>query len=491
MHAKTDAELIHDYVANGDDMAFAEVVSRHQNLVFQVCWRLLNNTHEAQDAVQAVFVVLASKAGRLKIEDNLAAWLHGVSRNVALHALRERKLRSAREDAIMRSELEYASEPPVSEEERQVIAGVLDREVAALPVRQREAVILRYMAGLSQEESARATGCTVSALGKRASEGIARLRRRFAKHGLAMSDLALAGAIVQESRVELPEMFMENTLAAVKAYMAGGADGLAAHSGALSFAEATLRGMFWANLKTATAIVGVVALVGGAGILGVANWTATDRTSGPEAGRQSPGSLNVLSGTGITEYVDGEVVFRDDFERDAENWAGFTVTNGWPECGPQTPRLEAKGIRCVRRIESDRDGGRTWCAAARGRDARFSLKQPLPAGSYAIEWERYLLPLTGEKISGPAPSGVGRWVKGRTDRIVEEVGGRKVVKTRTMVEGETPPAGYSSRTFVEGQGELCDSRDLFPAVQCFVAYPYPIYEVRVDNIVIKKIGPRK
>src|SRR5262245_53590624 len=77
----TDAELLADYAATASERAFDEIVSRHGAMVFRTCLRLLGNSHEAEDAAQAAFIVLARRPRAVR--SDLSTWLHWVARNTA------------------------------------------------------------------------------------------------------------------------------------------------------------------------------------------------------------------------------------------------------------------------------------------------------------------------------------------------------------------------------------------------------------------------
>src|SRR5437764_14847076 len=79
-----DATLLERFARGKDEDAFAAVVARHGPMVLAVCRRVLGDAHEAEDAFQATFLVLARKAGTLARPDGLAAWLHGTARRLAL-----------------------------------------------------------------------------------------------------------------------------------------------------------------------------------------------------------------------------------------------------------------------------------------------------------------------------------------------------------------------------------------------------------------------
>src|SRR5438477_5353514 len=83
-----DADLLGRFRQERDDRAFAELVRRHGPMVFAACRRILGRAHDAEDAFQATFLVLACKPGAVRPPDRLGAWLHGVACRVARHARR-------------------------------------------------------------------------------------------------------------------------------------------------------------------------------------------------------------------------------------------------------------------------------------------------------------------------------------------------------------------------------------------------------------------
>src|SRR5262249_26031607 len=92
-----DADLLDRFVRGGDAAAFAVLVARPRPMVLGVCPRLLGNPHDAEDAFQATFLVLARKAGALGRGDPVGAWLHGVACRTAAHARADRARRRAHE----------------------------------------------------------------------------------------------------------------------------------------------------------------------------------------------------------------------------------------------------------------------------------------------------------------------------------------------------------------------------------------------------------
>src|SRR5215467_14252606 len=82
----TDRQLLDDFLGRSDPAAFAVLVRRHGRMVLNVCQRVLNNAHDAEDAFQATFLVLVRKARSIKKREAVGSWLYGVAHRVALRA---------------------------------------------------------------------------------------------------------------------------------------------------------------------------------------------------------------------------------------------------------------------------------------------------------------------------------------------------------------------------------------------------------------------
>src|SRR5437660_793433 len=82
----SDGELLGRFLASRDEGAFAALVKRHGPMVLGVCRRALRSHQDAEDALQATFVVLVRKAGTIRHTESLAGWLYGVARRTAARA---------------------------------------------------------------------------------------------------------------------------------------------------------------------------------------------------------------------------------------------------------------------------------------------------------------------------------------------------------------------------------------------------------------------
>src|SRR5215472_18923181 len=97
MQTADDIELLREYARHHSEEAFATLVSRHINLVYSAALRYTANHHQAEEVTQAVFIILARKAGSLRPATILEGWLYETTRLTALSFLRGERRRQFRE----------------------------------------------------------------------------------------------------------------------------------------------------------------------------------------------------------------------------------------------------------------------------------------------------------------------------------------------------------------------------------------------------------
>src|SRR5262245_64972015 len=95
--ALDDRALLARFAEEHDQPAFEQLVKRHGGLVFGVCRRAVRDRHLAEDAFQAVFLVLARAPDRAVEATSVGGWLFGVARRVGLAARRHELRRAKRE----------------------------------------------------------------------------------------------------------------------------------------------------------------------------------------------------------------------------------------------------------------------------------------------------------------------------------------------------------------------------------------------------------
>src|SRR4051794_22872618 len=88
---ESDRSLIDRFITSNDEDAFAALLTRHAPAVFRVCRRHLGEHHLAEDAFQAVFIILAKSARTIHKKESVAGWLFTVARRVAGRASRRQR----------------------------------------------------------------------------------------------------------------------------------------------------------------------------------------------------------------------------------------------------------------------------------------------------------------------------------------------------------------------------------------------------------------
>ena len=286
MPTKTDRDLVVAYVEAGDESSFSELVVRHTQMVYRTCFRMLGNIHDTQDATQAVFIVLARKAGTLRREGNLGGWLNKVARNVALQAL-ERRATSAKREKEVAMWQETVSDEAGLDSPADAALQFLDQELAGLSAVLRQAVVLRYLQGNSEKQAAELAACPQGTLSRRASDGIAKLRQRLAKRGVALGGAALAGLLTSEASAAVPEPLLPSILAAVKTAVATTATAAGATTTAGMLAKGAMKAMFIAKVKLVAAIAAAVIVTGTAVPVGIAVAQAVSKDEAPKTNTAS------------------------------------------------------------------------------------------------------------------------------------------------------------------------------------------------------------
>src|SRR5262245_48680761 len=122
----SDRELLERFARRGDDTAFALLVRRHGPMVLGVCRRVARDTHDADDAFQATFLLSARKAATLRRPEQVGPWLHGVARRTAAKA-RAATTRWRRQSALTGLSSAPAADDLLWRDLRPVLDDAIDR----------------------------------------------------------------------------------------------------------------------------------------------------------------------------------------------------------------------------------------------------------------------------------------------------------------------------------------------------------------------------
>jgi RNA polymerase sigma factor (sigma-70 family) len=277
-----DSEVLARYLTDGDPVAFETLVTRHGPMVLRVCQHVLGNRHDAEDAFQATFLILARKAANVRPTGCLAGWLHGVASRVALGARTAARRRGA---ALTLDGAPRDPRPdPLAELTARDTLRVLEEEVQRLPEAYRLPVTLCCLHGLTQEEAARQLGWTPGSVKGRLERGRKRLQRRLTRRGLG---LATALALVEVARATAAgpggKLVASTALAAVAVASGNTAGTGLVSSEVLSLAQRGLTHVALAKGKFGLLLLFAVTLTAGLAALGH-QWSA----GGPLAMRPAP-----------------------------------------------------------------------------------------------------------------------------------------------------------------------------------------------------------
>lgn len=258
---RSDSDLLRRYVVNHDEEAFAALLRRHAPLVWGVCRRLLVNEQDAEDAFQAVFLVLLRKAESLRVGPSLASWLHAVATRIAQKSRVATLRRHLREK---RAETPRPSDPFAAVEQREMRA-LLDEELDRLPEKYRAPLVLCYLEGLSYTEAARQLGWRGGTVCGRLARARAMLRTRLSRRGVTLSVAALA-ALAEPVAAPAATVTAVAKLAALFALGQTAGSGTVSASAAL-LAQGAMHAMNVAKLKMMAALIVVLGLfAAGAGV---------------------------------------------------------------------------------------------------------------------------------------------------------------------------------------------------------------------------------
>jgi RNA polymerase sigma factor (sigma-70 family) len=251
----TDRQLLEHFGQHGDQAAFEALVRRHGPLVSGVCWRILRQIEDAEDAFQATFLVLARKAGSGCWRESVGPWLHETARRVALRS----KETAARRRLLENQQVANCQTSTPAKAACEELCGILDEELQRLPHAYKASLVLCYLEGRSQDQAARQLGWTLRTLQRRLEQARERLRARLVRRGVTLSAALLAGALTEEPALAaLSSRLTTVTTRAAAAFASGsGAGGISAP--VLALAQSTLRALALTHLKVGLSVVLVVA----------------------------------------------------------------------------------------------------------------------------------------------------------------------------------------------------------------------------------------
>ncbi|MEX1005954.1 MAG: sigma-70 family RNA polymerase sigma factor [Acidimicrobiia bacterium] len=152
--ADTDRQLM-ERTAAGDHAAFAELMSRHQDMVFAVALRIMRNRQAALDATQDTFLTVLRKADRYAGDAEVSTWLYRVATNKCLDHLRSQKRRRA---VPLTDEHDATDSTADAGLDAIEVRSNISAALASIPDHYRAAVVLSDVEGLTIGEMVEVLG---------------------------------------------------------------------------------------------------------------------------------------------------------------------------------------------------------------------------------------------------------------------------------------------------------------------------------------------
>ncbi|HEY7152662.1 MAG TPA: sigma-70 family RNA polymerase sigma factor [Gemmataceae bacterium] len=258
----TESQLLELFSRQGDETAFESLLHRHGPMVLGVCRRVLGNEPDAEDAFQATFLILVRKAASIRAGEKLKNWLYGVACRTALEARRARAKRRAKEARVV-PHVEAPAPVPQND-----LRTVLDEELARLPEKYQEVILLCDLEGKGRKEVAGQLGCPEGTVASRLVRARNLLAKRLIRHGFGPSAGALTAMLAaNEASAAVPSSWLYSTIKAVNAFIPGraGAEG-AVSAQVAGLVEGVMKNMLLSKLKMATAVLLALGILTGGAV---------------------------------------------------------------------------------------------------------------------------------------------------------------------------------------------------------------------------------
>lgn len=147
--------------ASGDMVAFEELYQRHHRRVYSLCLRMLQNSYEAEDLTQDVFIQLYRKVGGFRGDSAFTTWLHRLAVNQVLMHFRKRNVKNEKvtDDGELPDQIVTGTAHP--EKMRIIDKIALESAIDQLPEGYKNVYVLHDVEGFEHAEVAKILGCSI------------------------------------------------------------------------------------------------------------------------------------------------------------------------------------------------------------------------------------------------------------------------------------------------------------------------------------------
>jgi RNA polymerase sigma factor (sigma-70 family) len=260
MTGLSDAQLLNRFAQTRDslsELAFGELINRHGPMVFSVCRQILRDSHDADDAFQATFLVLVRRAHAIRVGESLAPWLYSVAYRTA-----RRAGAAASRYRLGKVELIHDLETSPEDAYKLDLRPMLYEELGRLPGKYRAPIVLCHLEGKTHEEAARLLSWPVGTLSGRLSRGRQLLRSRLERRGVTAPSVIFSAPWLVGSRSVVTTRLVERTLTAATRFAAA----QSISTSVLSLTQGVLRTMLLRKLGTISFAILILGSISGAGV---------------------------------------------------------------------------------------------------------------------------------------------------------------------------------------------------------------------------------
>jgi len=164
----------------GDSAAFRELYDNYHTRVHRLAIYSTGDDSQAQDLVQAVFLSIFRGLQGFRFQSSFSTWVYRIAHNECQNHHRQRRANVVPLEAILGDSAEIDPKP-ISDVQhaRQECQSIIQQAVMQLPFQMREAVVLRYLEGLSYDEMAKVLGCAPGTVASRLSRALTELEERM------------------------------------------------------------------------------------------------------------------------------------------------------------------------------------------------------------------------------------------------------------------------------------------------------------------------
>ncbi|PLR80087.1 RNA polymerase sigma factor SigW [Bacillus canaveralius] len=173
-------------VLRGDQNAFGEIVELYKDKVFQLCFRMLGNRHEAEDIAQEAFIRAYVNINTFKIDRKFSTWLYRIATNLCIDRIRKKKPDYYLDAEVagtnglnMYSQIAADTSLPEDDLESMELQEMIQGEISKLPEKYRSVIVLKYIEELSLNEISEILDMPLGTVKTRIHRGREALRKQL------------------------------------------------------------------------------------------------------------------------------------------------------------------------------------------------------------------------------------------------------------------------------------------------------------------------